>query len=67
MVYPQRCHSVAISTRYSMPHDENVDVVARRYGPDFLRPFESQGQALDVEENGKLRVRLKLIELPQEH
>jgi hypothetical protein len=50
-----------------MPHDENVDVVARRYGPDFLRPFESQGQALDVEENGKLRVRLKLIELPQEH
>jgi len=46
---------------------ENVDLNPLRYDPDFLRPFESQGQAIHIDENGKLSVRLKLIESPQEH
>jgi hypothetical protein len=44
---------------------EEVDTGALRYDPDYLRPFESQGQNLQLSEGDKQTVSLKRIAAPE--
>jgi hypothetical protein len=45
---------------------ENADADAVRRDPDFLKPYEALGQAVQVSEGGSERVTLKLIKKPAE-
>jgi hypothetical protein len=45
---------------------EDVDANAVRYDPDFLKPYEARGQAVQISESGSERVTVKLIRKPVE-
>ena len=45
---------------------EDVDANAVRYDPDFLKPYEARGQAVQISESASERVTVKLIKKPVE-
>jgi hypothetical protein len=45
---------------------DDVEVNAVLYDPDFLRPFETAGQSIQIAEGGRHAANLKLIVKPAE-
>jgi hypothetical protein len=40
---------------------EDADADQVMYDPDFLKPYDSKAQSIEIDEGGKVSVRLKLI------
>ncbi|HLY20780.1 MAG TPA: carboxypeptidase regulatory-like domain-containing protein [Bryobacteraceae bacterium] len=55
-----RIQAIAPGT-YKLFAFEDADPNQVMYDPDFLRPFESQGQSIEIAEGGKESVQLKII------
>jgi hypothetical protein len=45
---------------------DHVDINAALYDPDFLRPFDSLAESVQIAENGKESVEIKLLKAPAE-
>ena len=43
---------------------DDVEINAVRYDPDFVKPYETQGETIRVDENGHASATLKLIAKP---
>jgi protocatechuate 3,4-dioxygenase beta subunit len=62
-----RFHMTAIAPgSYKLFAFENVDPNRVLYDPEFLRPFEGEGQSIDMSEGGTESVHLKAIQQPAE-
>jgi hypothetical protein len=56
--------TVVPPSNYRLYAWEEVDSNAVRYDPDFIKPFENQGQSIQISEGDKQTVNLKRIAAP---